>query len=1523
MEYDELKRLVRESYPLPIAHAHKKTMGLLDDDAQKLKCLLETAENTIQFLALTALAQLSHDLRQGNAPGQQGLHYSIRDNLRNPSFGKWSGILREVMKGYRDSKNLLVVPELFDFCFQDSGGRKLRMQPIHERVIGPLNNIRNDFHHLRISESQVSAKVSEGLMLLHQLLESLRFLSGYQLSFIQRIMADRDKTDRSTYTHDMVQFSGCFSTPDQVRWESRIHLQKGVIVFLHGQEGKHLILNPFVTFADRIPVPGVQDVFLLNKTDRDQCFYVSSQFGQTLGTKQEGWVDGPSQQDALIEFFDRLRMVKDSGEPVEIDLSEQSLPQEIASTFSTAEVFQKQYLKSEAEIVHASPYKFLDYYNPEDHDLFFGRDQEIRILQQKFHGTRLLILHGESGTGKSSLIRAGLIPGLSSESYVAVYVRALKEPINEIKKELIRQLNRDERNLQLPLAQFIQRETELLSKTVVIVLDQFEEFFLRLPEEVRREFIRELSACLETPQLDVKFLISLRDDFFAHLGEFEPEIPQIFTHQFQLNHLNESQALEAVVEPPTRLGIEIDEEMVREKILPELLSDEGVEAPLLQIVCDALYQNANGEGRATIDMRDFEAIGDVKGTLGRYLETKLRQFGTNQREAKEVLKALVTVQGTKQTCFIDDLLSRINSSGLTITKEDLTKNYLDKFIRDRLVRVDEVDGRARYELSHEYLVRHIEAWIEETDRKLKKVLELIDRAYEAYKATGLLLESSALDLIAPFRQQLVQTSEKEAFLEESITRARQKRRGLLMKVAAMLVGVAIVSGGFFGYKLYQSYQREKEKLREARHNLGLTFLEKMDNALASKNINAAYMYSLQALSKFEKSTSKDDLELPLRVRAIGTLLGKQDYPLISSPLLNSHSAINCISFSPDGKTLAIGATDNTIRLWDVNSGKELKKLEGHTDGIASISFSADGKMLASGSLDKTIFLWNLDSGKEIGRVHEARSVWSVSFSPDGKILASGLTKNTIHLWDVSSLENIEKLQGTILVSDSSVAERQRKEGFDEQYMEHIIGSIAFSPNGELLAAGSLDEAIYLCDVSSGKEISRLEGQTGAIFSVAFSPNGMILATGSGDKTIRLWDVRSRTAFGRLEGHSDQVLSVSFSPDGSTLASGSFDKTIRLWDVRSRKLIAKIEGHASPVNSVSFSPDGKMLASGSGDGIVNLWNMNSRREVKKLIGHGDGVKGIFFSPDGKTLVSEAGVEIFVWEVDSGKVLNKMIGSDIALSPDGKTLAYYTYKDSDSSYFLENLGSGGPIRKLDTLGKPIYTRAYFSPDGRTLAAYVGDNINLWDVSTAKTLHNFEDTSGLNPALSFSPDGKILASRSLNFIRLWDVITGKEIKASLQRDTSLIPLGNCLSFSPDGILAADLGDRICLWDVRSGEEIHRLEGRSGIVNSISFSHGGRILASGSNDNTVILWDARSGTELCDLRGHAGEVLYVLFSRDGMVLASGSKDKTIYLWDFSALADSSLDQRIVDAKQQYNLELQGIDLVPIGAPKNPKDRL
>jgi len=308
--------------------------------------------------------------------------------------------------------------------------------------------------------------------------------------------------------------------------------------------------------------------------------------------------------------------------------------------------------------------------------------------------------------------------------------------------------------------------------------------------------------------------------------------------------------------------------------------------------------------------------------------------------------------------------------------------------------------------------------------------------------------------------------------------------------------------------------------------------------------------------------------------------------------------VDSVSFSPDGKLIASGSRDNTIDLWDVETGKEIRRLKGHGGSVYSVVFSPDGRLIASGSYDGTIKLWDVETGKEI-RTLKGHSflvffkgvVHSVSFSPDGKLIASGGSDDTIKLWDVETGKEIRTLKGH----------------------GGSVESVAFSSDGKLIASGSRDNTIKLWDVKTGKEIRTLEGHKFWVNSVSFSPDGRLLASGSADKTIKLWDVETGKEIRTLEGHKFWVRAVVFSPDGRLIASGDWSGTIKLWDVETGKEIRTLEGVYSFARSIAFSPNGRFIAYGNFHKIT-LWDAQTYKEIAEFVGYTDG-EWVVITPEG--------------------------------------------------------------------------------------------------------------------------------------------------------------------------------------------------------------------------------------------------------------------------------------------------------------------
>jgi Tol biopolymer transport system component len=293
------------------------------------------------------------------------------------------------------------------------------------------------------------------------------------------------------------------------------------------------------------------------------------------------------------------------------------------------------------------------------------------------------------------------------------------------------------------------------------------------------------------------------------------------------------------------------------------------------------------------------------------------------------------------------------------------------------------------------------------------------------------------------------------------------------------------------------------------------------------------------------------------VLRLGTVRFRQGGPVLS------------VAYSPEGKTLALGTGDYTVRLWDVGPGKEIRSLQGHRGPVYSVAYSPDGKSLASGSTDKTVRLWDVVTGKEIRSFngHQDR-LWSVAYAPDGKTLASASGDKTVRLWDVANGKEIRLLKG---------------------HQSGVI-SVAYSPDGKTLASGSWDDTVRLWDVVTGKEICTFKGHQYGVCFVAYAPDGKTLASGSGDRTVRLWDVVNGKEIRAIKGHRSWVLSVAYSPDGKTLASGNADNTIQLMETATGKERFHLSGHNGWINALSFSPDGARLVSASVDRTALVWDL---------------------------------------------------------------------------------------------------------------------------------------------------------------------------------------------------------------------------------------------------------------------------------------------------------------------------------------------
>ena len=629
-----------------------------------------------------------------------------------------------------------------------------------------------------------------------------------------------------------------------------------------------------------------------------------------------------------------------------------------------------------------------------------------------------------------------------------------------------------------------------------------------------------------------------------------------------------------------------------------------------------------------------------------------------------------------------------------------------------------------------------------------------------------------------------------------------------------------------------------------------------------------------------------------------------------------------IAFSPDGRTLAI-ANSAEVHLWDLVKGTPIRQLTKRLDAPLSVAFSPDGHTLASGSRNGSVQLWNVPKQQLITALpappllrygswgwHPWR-VESVAFSPNGKVLAT-VGYEQIYLWERVPQQSRLQTSSAVLWCQKAILTGHTS----------YIYSIAFSPDGNLIASGSADRTVRLFDVESGQHKRTLIGHIGTIFGVVFSPDGKTLASGGFDNTVRLWNTVTGENT-KILATDTWVMNVAFSPDGQTLASGGSwrDKNVTLWDVSTGTRKTTF-AHAVELKSIVFSPDGKTLAGGGYDGTILLWDMRRETLKRTLRGHTQSITSMAFSPDGRTFASGSyDSTVVLWEfeptveiipttyADNGAAVNIQdidfveppfrqnmtqrhlpegakarlgkggISGNIIFSPDGTQLVVPT------SIGLWIYGADtNKALKLYTEHSHRIGRIAFSPDGKTLVgsrAWGDAKVYLWDADTGKHKATLAGHADDVTNIIFSPDGStIISSSEDGSLFLWDAVTSIPFATfGGSEDGSM----RALAISPDGEMLASGGwaDPLQLWNVNTRQTVATLESHRFSVDAVAFSPDGSTLASGGYDATIRLWDVESHTLKAELSGPTRRIWSLIFSPDGQTLASSSDDGTIFLWD------------------------------------------
>lgn len=1132
-----------------------------------------------------------------------------------------------------------------------------------------------------------------------------------------------------------------------------------------------------------------------------------------------------------------------------------------------------------------SPFKGLKSFNYEDSSRFFGRDDVVNDLlasYQKSNGS-LLVVTGVSGSGKSSVVKAGLIPvikqGLVETKTLHWQVTTPK--LHDSIKDLLIYLfqfvdkiwglgNKPENLAKLALStpesifqQLNQVQKAENNKQLILFIDQYEEIFNhpKIPQETA-EILAPILDKLSTKNIGLSIFISIKSEYLSFMmgRGFTSLVPQ---------KLYPKSWKEIIEDQATYSGL------YYEKGLAECIKNDAHDIPhalpVVEYLLEQLYNKATKRDKAAQELKqaDYDRLGGLQGVITYRAKQSSRQY-------------------SNYLAIFFDYFVGINSEGLPFAKSveitSLKKNkptlyqLIQSFINSQLVIDCSNKSTRKVKLAHDSLFvqwKQLKEWLSNNKTYLK-FRYLIEGQFtqwneinekDTFKKNNYLLQNKAL------LQQASEISKKNQFLNTQIKE---------------YIDTSIEEAN-------KQKNIEKERVKKGLHNLGIIFAERSVKADAEGKQMRSSLLSLAALEHLipEKSPRIENNAFQIVNKTINTPALQMVHPSIKD------GSVTCIAFSAKNTILASGGRDKKISLWNTVSGKISSILDGHTQNISSLSFSSDGNILASGSEEGIIHFWDIVSNKKLFTIkgYTNEEITGIAFSPDGKTLAFASEEwRKIHLWDIKNSKISSILEGHT----------------------STVCCIDFSPDGKTLASGSYDKTIRLWDVFTGDTLSTFKEHSLAVKCISFSPDNQTLASGGQDKIVCLWDITTKSIKSIFKGHSAPISSIDFSPDGTQLASGSYDKTVYLWNLTNNKVLSVFERHTTEVLSIAFSPDGKTLASGSWDDTICLWDLTKNQGLPSVDGHEGLVRSITFSYDGMTLVSGSSDHTMrLWDVVSGKELSIFRGHTdgltcVAISPDGKTLASGSY---DKTIRLWDTWKGTLISIFHGHTDAISSIS-FSPDGQSLASGSEDKtIRIWSINSAKVLSVLEGHSKPIFSISFSPDGKTLASGGRDArIYLWD-IKDRSVKCNLKGHSSQI---NSVTFSSSGkiLASACMGRTIRLWDVEHYQPLYTLKGHDDLISDIAFSPDETQLASVAYDTTLRLWDITNGEILSVFEGHKKPITSVAFSSDGKLLASGSWDEMIRLWR----ADREVTTTPLQAKKkldylsrEWSMGVQELDVILI----------
>ncbi|MCC6611963.1 MAG: hypothetical protein IT320_00715 [Anaerolineae bacterium] len=1158
-------------------------------------------------------------------------------------------------------------------------------------------------------------------------------------------------------------------------------------------------------------------------------------------------------------------------------------------------------------LVGDNPYKGLDAFQTEDAHLFFGReafvDQLLEQLQINRSTHRFLAVVGPSGSGKSSIVRAGLIPAIQSNRLPGSkdWVVATMFPGVNPFFELEAALHTVAQKQQSELLEIFQRDANGLARVstmilpegqpLLIIIDQFEELFTLVEHpEIARRFMDLIYAAVTDPRSKVHVIITLRADFLDRPLMY-PDISWLIEEQHALvGPLKPDEMERAVLLPAQQANVTIEPAVIA-KILAEAHEQPGV-LPLLQFALTELFDNRVVN---TISLKTYEEIGGLRQTLTRQADKVLASLDADQQSiVRQLMLRLITLgEGT------EDVRRRVPMAELRsmhVSTEAL--EYVIQFLTaNRLLTVD-LDPSSRtpaVEVSHEALIREwatLRQWLDESrnDVRMQRLLNIAASEWNRHERdVSYLMRGGRLAQFRTWQEltTIVLTQLETEFLTAS-TEEHERQRRLQRVRRNVALAVAVAAALMMGVlALLANSARNQAELAEtdARQQAGVLLAAQAESELDNGYYDRAVLLALDAIENYPYS--------PQAEHALGQAVSYnralQQYDLHTQ-------AITSIDWSPDGRRVATSSSDNTVQIWDATSGEQQLRIElplgitGNSfDWGLTVKWLPDGDRLVVlmgdrfllGSQDYDMAIYDANTGEQIqsdeldnaiepiagvGSVTSATHYatgQAVAVSANGKLATVG-GNNTAIVWD-------ETLRNPALVLEGH---------------SQAVNSVDWSPEETRIATASEDGTVRIWDADTGENIAVLSAGDNPVNQAMWSPDGALIAAALENGDVNIWDSVTGDLVKFFQTDGGIVWSIAWSRDGAYLATGSNDAVARAWDVATGDMIVALRGHRNFISALAWSPRGDILASAGAGGIARIWNAAPSTAWLSLPYPYTGE--LDWSSDGRHLAASIGdwwagvttTDVAIWDVQERTLLqDRLFERDgwyvlqTMYAPDDRSLLIRAgtgpllsspLPDSETAVYIINSETGELLQTFTHNGPSIIRAADWSPDGQYIVGGLGGgSLVVWSVETGSLIYAGECGDWIN-SVSWAPDGSRFAAMCQtsgtgqfdNKVQVFDAQIGS--LATTLHDDDPLAIAQFVRWSPDSTRIASTGGNdevgsqnnpVIIWDANTGEKLLSIVRHAGQVWSVSWSPNGERIVSGSSDDTTRVWDSATGAELLTL--------------------------------------------------------------------------